>query len=81
MCLSIVVEQHKYWLLAVVVLVATREPHLNPLLEKGAARDEYSLIRAPACNPVQHGLLDVEHFPTVRVGTNQVRTEQSVHIW
>jgi hypothetical protein len=51
-CLSIVVEEHEYWLLAVVVLIATSEPHLNPLLEKGAARDKYSLIRAAACRPV-----------------------------
>jgi hypothetical protein len=52
MFLSIVVEQHEYWLLAVVVFVATREPHLNPLLEKSAASDKYSLIRAPAYHPV-----------------------------
>ena len=81
MCLSIVVEQHEYWLFAVVVFVATREPHLNPLLEKGAASDQYSLIRAPACHPVKHGLLDVEHFPTVGVDPNHVRTEQSVRVW
>ena len=52
MCLSIVVEQHEYWLLAVVVFVATREPHLNPLLEKVAACDKDSLIWAPACHPI-----------------------------
>jgi hypothetical protein len=47
-CLSFVVKQNEYGLLAVVMLVPTGEPHLDALLKNRVTRDENTFVGAPA---------------------------------
>jgi hypothetical protein len=51
-CLKVVVEKNENGLLAVVVLVATSESHVDALLKERIARDEKTLVGAPAFHPV-----------------------------